>query len=37
MAPQLGAPPAPHGPLARHDVELPWEQLDKVDDLKRAI
>lgn len=31
------APTAAYGHFGRTDVELPWEQLDKVDDLKRAI
>jgi len=28
---------AAYGHFGRTDIELPWEQLDKVDDLKRAI
>ncbi|ORB17474.1 methionine adenosyltransferase [Mycobacterium noviomagense] len=28
---------AAYGHFGRTDVELPWEQLDKVDDLKRAV
>ena len=28
---------AAYGHFGRTDVELPWEQLNKVDDLKRAI
>jgi S-adenosylmethionine synthetase len=31
------APTAAYGHFGRTDIELPWEQLDKVDDLKRAI
>ncbi|BBX22421.1 S-adenosylmethionine synthase [Mycolicibacter terrae] len=31
------APTAAYGHFGRTDVELPWEQLNKVDDLKRAI
>ncbi|WP_231122562.1 hypothetical protein, partial [Mycobacterium colombiense] len=26
-----------YGHFGRTDIELPWEQLNKVDDLKRAI
>jgi S-adenosylmethionine synthetase len=28
---------AAYGHFGRTDIELPWEQLDKVDDLKRAV
>ena len=28
---------AAYGHFGRTDIELPWEQLNKVDDLKRAI
>ena len=28
---------AAYGHFGRTDVELPWEELNKVDDLKRAI
>ncbi|ORA07882.1 methionine adenosyltransferase domain-containing protein, partial [Mycobacterium arosiense] len=28
---------AAYGHFGRTDVDLPWEQLNKVDDLKRAI
>ena len=28
---------AAYGHFGRTDVELPWEQLNKVDDLKRAV
>lgn len=31
------APTAAYGHFGRTDIELPWEQLNKVDDLKRAI
>jgi S-adenosylmethionine synthetase len=31
------APTAAYGHFGRTDVELPWEKLDKVEDLKRAI
>ncbi|BBC65355.1 S-adenosylmethionine synthase [Mycobacterium marinum] len=31
------APTAAYGHFGRTDVDLPWERLDKVDDLKRAI
>lgn len=31
------APTAAYGHFGRTDVDLPWEQLNKVDDLKRAI
>ncbi|BBY31942.1 S-adenosylmethionine synthase [Mycolicibacter minnesotensis] len=31
------APTAAYGHFGRTDIELPWEKLDKVDDLKRAI
>ena len=31
------APTAAYGHFGRSDVDLPWEKLDKVDDLKRAI
>ncbi|WP_231122629.1 hypothetical protein, partial [Mycobacterium colombiense] len=26
-----------YGHFGRTDIELPWEQLNKVDDLKRAV
>ncbi len=28
---------AAYGHFGRTDVDLPWERLDKVDDLKRAV
>ena len=28
---------AAYGHFGRTDIDLPWERLDKVDDLKRAI
>ncbi len=31
------APTAAYGHFGRSDVDLPWERLDKVEDLKRAI
>ena len=31
------APTAAYGHFGRTDIDLPWERLDKVDDLKRAI
>jgi S-adenosylmethionine synthetase len=31
------APTAAYGHFGRTDIELPWEQLDKADDLKAAI
>ncbi|MGV0625776.1 methionine adenosyltransferase [Mycolicibacter minnesotensis] len=31
------APTAAYGHFGRGDIELPWEKLDKVEDLKRAI
>src|ERR1700759_1937480 len=31
------APTAAYGHFGRPDIDLPWERLDKVDDLKRAI
>lgn len=31
------APTAAYGHFGRTDVELPWEQLDKVDDLKNSV
>ncbi|MCV7084823.1 methionine adenosyltransferase [Mycolicibacter hiberniae] len=31
------APTAAYGHFGRSDIDLPWERLDKVEDLKRAI
>ena len=31
------APTAAYGHFGRTDIELPWEQLNKVDDLKAAV
>ena len=31
------APTAAYGHFGRTDIELPWEQLDKVDDLKASV
>lgn len=31
------APTAAYGHFGRTDIELPWEQLNKVDDLKSAV
>ena len=31
------APTAAYGHFGRTDIDLPWERLDKVEDLKRAI
>lgn len=31
------APTAAYGHFGRTDIELPWEQTNKVDDLKSAI